>query len=75
MLVEVKESKFVRDTSSMALINKDNNARDEYYAKVKMMKLQKDEINRLQTEMSSMKEDLTEIKQILKELIGKGSNG
>ena len=59
----------------MALINKDNNARDEYYAKVKMMKLQKDEINRLQTEMSSMKEDLTEIKQILKELIGKGSNG
>lgn len=75
MLVEVKESKFVRDTSSMALINKDNNARDEYYAKVRMMKLQKDEINRLQTEMSSMKEDLTEIKQILKELIGKGSNG
>ena len=75
MFVEVKESKFVRDTSSMALINKDNNARDEYYAKVKMMKLQKDEINRLQTEMSSMKEDLTEIKQILKELIGKGSNG
>ena len=59
----------------MALINKDNNARDEYYAKVRMMKLQKDEINRLQTEMSSMKEDLTEIKQILKELIGKGSNG
>lgn len=75
MLVEVKESKFVRDTSSMALINKDNNARDEYYAKVRMMKIQKDEINRLQTEMSSMKEDLTEIKQILKELIGKGSNG
>lgn len=75
MFVEVKDSKFIRDTKSMALINKDNSARDEYYAKVKMMKLQKEEINRLKTEMSELKTDMHDIKDLLRQLLGKGSNG
>ena len=45
MLVEVRDSKFLRDTKSMALINKDSAARDEYYSKVRMMDAQKEEIN------------------------------
>lgn len=75
MFVDVKDSKFVRDTNSMALINKDNSARDEYLSKVRMMKLQKEEINRMKEEMSSIKEDVLEIKNILRQLLGKGSNG
>lgn len=75
MLVDVKETKFVRDTASMALINKDNSARDEYLAKVRMMNHQKEEINKIKAEVSSIKGDVLEIKDILRQLLGKGSNG
>jgi hypothetical protein len=75
MLVEVKESKFVRDTKSMALINKDNSARDEYYSKVKMLSIQKEEINTIRAEVSAVKNDIKEIKELLSQLIGKGENG
>jgi hypothetical protein len=75
MLVDVKESKFVRDTKSMALLNKDSAARDEYYSKVRMMTLQKEEINNIKTEISSIKNDVNDIKDLLKQLIGKGGNG
>jgi hypothetical protein len=75
MLVEVKDTKYVRDTKSMALINTDSSARDEYYSKVRILSNQKEEINKLRTEVSTVKEDITEIKQLLKQLIGKGENG
>lgn len=75
MFVEVKDSKFIRDTNSMALINKDMSARDEYYSKVRLLNYQKEEINKLKTDISSVKEDMCEIKEILKQLLGKGSNG
>jgi hypothetical protein len=75
MLVEVKESKFVRDTSSMVLINKDNSARDEYYQKVRLLKTQKEEINTIKDELHSLKNDMFEIKDLLSQLLGKGKNG
>jgi hypothetical protein len=75
MLVEVRDSKFLRDTKSMALINKDSAARDEYYSKVRIMDAQKEEINNIKTEITSMKTDVNDIKELLKQLIGKGSNG
>lgn len=75
MLLEVKDSKFVRDTKSMALINKDNSARDEYYAKVKMVTIQKEEINKIRAEVSTVKNDIEDIKKMLTQLIGKGENG
>lgn len=75
MLVDVRESKFVRDTKSMALLNKDSAARDEYYSKVRMMTLQKEEINNIKTEIASVKSDVNDIKELLKQLIGKGNNG
>lgn len=59
----------------MALINKDNSARDDYYAKVKLLKTQKDEINIIKADISSLREDIGEIKEILRQLIGKGTNG
>jgi hypothetical protein len=75
MFLEVKDSKFVRDTKSMALINKDNSARDEYYSKVKMLSIQKEEINNIRAEVSAVKNDIKEIKELLSQLIGKGENG
>jgi hypothetical protein len=75
MLVDVKDSKFVRDIKSMALINKDSASRDEYYSKVRMMNVQKEEINNIKMEIASVKSDVNDIKELLKQLIGKGSNG
>jgi len=75
MLVDVKDSKFVRDTTSMALINKDSAAREDYYSKVRMLTNQKQEINNIKSEIASMKTDVNDIKELLKQLIGKGSNG
>lgn len=75
MFVEVKDTKFIRDTKSMALINNDNNARDEYLSKVRMLSIQKEEINKLRTEVSTVKNDIEEIKKMLFQLIGKGENG
>lgn len=72
MLLDVKESKFVRDMNSMALINKDASARDEYYAKARLLKVQKDEINSMKADISSLREDIGEIKDILRQLLGKG---
>lgn len=75
MLVDVKESKFLRDTNSMALINKDTNAREDYYMRAKLLKTQKEEINSIKSEVSSLKDDVKQIKELLVQLLGKGSNG
>lgn len=72
MFVEVTDTKFVRDTNSMALINKDTSARDEYYAKARLAKKQNEEINNIKVELSSVKSDITEIKELLKQLLSKG---
>lgn len=75
MLVDVKDSKFIRDTNSMALINKDSAARDDYYSKVRMLTNQKEQINNINKEITSLKTDVNDIKELLKQLIGKGGNG
>jgi myo-inositol catabolism protein IolC len=65
MLVKVKDSNFIRDTDSMALINQDTAARDEYYSKVKMIHNHREEINKVNNEISSLKDELSEIKNLL----------
>lgn len=75
MFVNVKDSKFIRDTKSMALINQDSAARDDYYSRVKIITNQKQEINNIKLEITSMKTDVNDIKELLKQLIGKGGNG
>ena len=44
-LVKVKDSPFVRDINSRALLNTDINEKNEYLSKVKLLKTQKEEIN------------------------------
>ena len=70
-LVKVTNTPFVRDTQSMAIINVDNQAKQEYYEKVRMASRQKEQINKMNEEIKSLKDDVGEIKQLLKQLICK----
>ena len=75
MLLDVKDTKFVRDTNSMALINNDNRSKEEYYEKVRMIKAQKEEINNIKSEMAEIRSEISEVKELLIQLLGKGRNG
>ena len=68
-LVKVSDSTFVRDTQSRALINQDYTGRDEYYAKVKLLNNQKNEINKVNAEINQIKSEMSEIKDLLKQLL------
>lgn len=75
MLVKVTGTQYVRDTESMALINTDDVAKNEYQAKVRMLKTQKDEINTVKEEIASIKDEMGEIKQLMLQLLDKNKNG
>lgn len=62
----------MRDTASMALINTDQTSKNEYYNKVRMIQNQKEEINKVKTEIESLKIDLGDIKEMMKQLLAKG---
>lgn len=68
-LVKVTDSTFVRDTQSRALINQDYTGRDEYYAKVRLLTNQKNEINKVNAEINQIKSEMSEIKDLLKQLL------
>ena len=71
MYVKVTGTSFVRDTNSMALINTDVNDRAEYYNKVKLSGQQRQEINTLKDEIDLIRNDMSEIKQLMVALINK----
>jgi hypothetical protein len=50
MYVNVKDGNYLRDTNSMALINNDQKAKQEYYEKTRILKSQKEEINNLRND-------------------------
>jgi hypothetical protein len=75
MLLQVNDAKYLRDTNSMALISNDRSAKEEYLNKSKIIKSQKEDINNIRTEIASIKNDVTDIKELLKQLLGKGING
>jgi len=72
MLVRVTGTNFVRDTNSMAIMPTDNLEKNEYMAKLRLVKSQKEEINTLKQEINSIREDVVDIKNLLRELIVKG---
>jgi hypothetical protein len=74
MLVQVTGTKLIRDTESMALINKDINGLEEYNLKRRMMATQKEEINNIKSEINNIKNDMREIKSLMLQLLDK-SNG
>jgi gluconate kinase len=68
-LVKIEGANFVRDIRTMQLSSTDYTERNEYYLKVRLLKTQKREINKLNDELSTIKSDMSEIKQLLAELI------
>ena len=70
-LVRVTGTNFVRDVNSMAIMPVDNTEKNEYYAKLRLVKNQKEEINNIRSEIDGIKLDVGEIKGLLKQLIGK----
>ena len=74
-LVKVEGTSYVRDTSSMAIMPTDELARSDYKVKAKLVQTQKQEINKVRSEIDSIKQDVTEIKELMLQLLGKGKNG
>ncbi|CAB4132903.1 hypothetical protein UFOVP250_7 [uncultured Caudovirales phage] len=75
MLVKVNNSNFVRDTESMAIINLDIAEKNEYYNKVRLIQNQKNQINIVKEEIDSLRNEMSDIKQMLIQLLDKSSNG
>jgi hypothetical protein len=71
MLVKINNSNLIRDTESMALINTDNSEKNEYYAKLRLIKNQKEQINMVNKEISDLRNEMSDIKSLLKQLIEK----
>jgi hypothetical protein len=71
-LVRVTGTNFVRDINSRAILPIDNTEKNEYYAKLKLVKLQKEEINKVKSEIDCIKTDMCEIKALLQQLLTKG---
>ena len=73
MLVKIEgHNHLYRDTETMALINRDNGAKDEYFLKKKLVQTQKQEINNVKQEIESIKSDVMEIKDLMRQLLNKG---
>jgi hypothetical protein len=75
MLVKVTGTNFVRDTTTMALINTNTQEKNDYQSKVRMLKTQKEEINIVKSEIDGIRNEMSEIKQMLTQLLSKGLNG
>lgn len=73
--VKIEGASFIRDIKSMGLSNVNITEKNDYYSKVRLLKNQKEEINTIKSEISCMKDDMCEIKQLLGQLLGKGTNG
>jgi hypothetical protein len=70
-LVKVPGTPFVRDTQSMAIINTDTTAKEEYLAKSRILNGQKEQINKMNAEINGLRNELGDIKQLLQQLIDK----
>jgi hypothetical protein len=70
-LVKVTGTNFIRDTKSMAIMNTDVNEKNEYYNKVKLLRAQKEQINKMNSEIAELKNDIGEIKSLIRLLIDK----
>lgn len=66
--VKVEGTNLIRDTNTMGLSNRDLTSKSEYLMKRTMLKGQREEINNIKSEIS-------EIKNLLKQLLEKGTNG
>ena len=59
----------VRDTDTLAILNTNSSEYEKYVAQRESLRLRQDETNRQATEINNIKEDLSEIKQMLTALL------
>jgi hypothetical protein len=74
-LIQIPGTSLVRDTNSMALINKDSNGLKDYLKKRQVMASQVEQINTVKAQVAEIKNDMFEIKQLLLKLMDNKSNG
>ena len=69
--VKVTGTSFVRDINSMGLSNVDQNEKNEYYSRVRMLQNQKAGLNKVNEDISALRNEMSEIKNLLAKLIHK----
>ena len=62
--VKIEDTKFIRDIDSKAVLSTNRNALEQYKLERQRREAEKNDINR-------MKEDIVEIKKMIKKLLGK----
>ncbi len=72
MELKVEGTSYFRDTKTNALVNRDVNGLEDYKAKRKYAESQRQEINNLKKEMDCIKNDVLEIKELMRQLLNKG---
>jgi hypothetical protein len=74
-MIKITGTNFYRDPESMALVNKDAAGLEDYKMKRNMMATQRDEINKVKTELAGIKGDMSDIRQMILQLMDKHKNG
>tara|TARA_B100000029_G_scaffold497640_1_gene565448 strand:+ start:1374 stop:1580 length:207 start_codon:yes stop_codon:yes gene_type:complete len=62
--VKIQDTKYIRDINSKAVLNTNRNALEQYKLERQRREAEKNDINR-------MKEDIVELKKMIKKLLGK----
>jgi small-conductance mechanosensitive channel len=75
MLIPIPGTTLVRDTETMALINKDTTGQQEYYNRRNKMAAEKEQINKIKTEVQSLKNDVNDIRELLHKILENQING
>jgi hypothetical protein len=61
----------IRDTESNAILNKNRSEYEKYLLAAQIKKLQQTKVEKIEEELDILKEDMTEIKDLLKTVLSK----
>ena len=69
--VKIEGTSLIRDMNTKAVINTNEKELQEYYSKVRVVKAEKDEINKVKSQVCNIEQEMAEIKQLLLSLLEK----
>jgi|LakMenEpi03Aug12_release.lakeMendotaPanAssembly.Ray.scaffolds.fasta_scaffold46981_2 hypothetical protein len=61
----------IRDVKTNAVLNNNKSEYEKYLISAQIKKLQKNKVEKIEEELDTLKEDMAEIKDILKTVLGK----
>ena len=70
MEVQIKDTKYVRDLSSKAVLNTDRQGLEDYLVKREIAKKAQAEQNETKERVTKIEQDMAEIKMLLQQLLG-----